>query len=180
MRYNIKNLLDRIPKNSRKLVLLIAAGIVAVLLIAASELGEKGVATKTTEADASQLDSVYEKELEKRLEEIVSQIDMVGRVSVMVKTASGEKNEYAVNDSVNFGVQGDRKAENEYVIVKEQNSQSGVLIKRDYPEIQGVMIVCEGGDISKVKNEVTNAVCALLGISANNVSVTKMKSGKDY
>ena len=53
------------------------------------------------------------------------------------------------------------------------------IIKRDYPEIQGVMIVCEGGDISKVKNEVTNAVCALLGISANNVSVTKMKSGKD-
>lgn len=179
MRTNIKTLLDKIPKSSRKLILLIAAGIVAVLLIAASEFGEKDKPSKITEAEDSQLDSVYEKELEKRLEEIVSQIDMVGRVSVMVKTASGEKNEYAVNDSVNYGVQGDRKTENEYVIVKEQNSQSGMLIKRDYPEIQGVMIVCEGGDISKVKNEVTNAVCALLGISANNVSVTKMKAGKD-
>ena len=175
----IKDIFEKVPKNTKKLVLLVAAGVIAILMIASSELYGNARQNKSTDVHDYQLDGEYEEELEKRLETILSEIEGVGAVKVMLKTASGKRNEYAVNDTVNYGVSGDRKSENEYVIIKNQNNQSGMLIKCDYPEIQGVIIVCEGGDSSKVKNEVTNAVCALLGVSSNSVSVTKMKAGKE-
>lgn len=178
MKTDIKALISKLSKPNRRLVFLLAAGALAILLIAASEFSDNREKTADNSA-ASQLDSSYETELEKRLEEIISQIDSVGRVKIMVKTVSGEENRYAVNDTVNYSSDGDKKSENEYVIIKEQNTQSGMLIKKEYPEIQGVMIVCDGGNIATVKNEVTNAVCSLLGISSNCVSVTKMKTGKE-
>lgn len=179
MKIDIKRMFSKLPQTNRRLILLVAAGVLAILLIAASEFSDNREKPTSTPS-CSQLDSSYERELEKRLEEIISQIDSVGKVSVMVKTVSGEENRYAVNDTVNYSSDGDKKSESEYVLIKEQNAQSGMLVKKEYPEIQGVMIVCEGGDSGKVKNEVTNAVCALLGLNANSVSVSKMNAGKEY
>ncbi len=179
MLLKIKEYLERLPSEKRKIMLIFSIGILAVILIVASDLSKTDKNVNKDADTTTGLDSVYEEELEARLGKIISEIENVGRVRVMVKTASGEKNEYAVNDTVNYGSSGDKKSENEYVIVKNQNNESGVIIKKDYPEIQGVMIVCDGGNLSTVKNEVTNAVSAVLGISTDRISVSKMKYTED-
>ena len=52
------------------------------------------------------------------------------------------------------------------------------MLRTESPKIQGVVVVCDGGDNSKVKNDVTNAVSALLGINVNHISVLKMKNSE--
>ena len=43
------------------------------------------------------------------------------------------------------------------------------------PEIQGVLILAEGGDDARTVSEITKAASALLGISVNKIKVLKME-----
>ena len=161
-------------KKDKRLIILLVCGLIGISLIAFSELSSKpDNKEKINTAQNTYAD--YEEKLEERLCGIISQISGVGKASVMVKTKGTEESELAQNVSSDRNAQGDIKAENEYVIVGSNSNEQGVLIKKNYPEIQGAIIVCEGGDDVKIQNEVVNAVSALLGISKNNVSVMKMK-----
>ncbi len=161
-------------KKDKRLIILLVCGLIGISLIAFSELSSKPEnEEKINTAQNTYTD--YEEKLEERLCGIISQISGVGKASVMVKTKGTEESELAQNVSSDRNAQGDIKAENEYVIVGSNSNEQGVLIKKNYPEIQGAIIVCEGGDDVKIQNEVVNAVSALLGISKNNVSVMKMK-----
>ena len=161
-------------KKDKRLIILLVCGLIGISLIAFSELSSKPEnEEKINTAQNTYTD--YEEKLEERLCGIISQISGVGKASVMVKTKGTEESELAQNVSSDRNAQGDVKAENEYVIVGSNSNEQGVLIKKNYPEIQGAIIVCEGGDDVKIQNEVVNAVSALLGISKNNVSVMKMK-----
>lgn len=161
-------------KKDKRLIILLVCGLIGISLIAFSELSSKPENKEKTDT-AQNTYTDYEEKLEERLCGIISQISGVGRASVMVKTKGTEESELAQNVSSDRNAQGDVKAENEYVIVGSNSNEQGVLIKKNYPEIQGAIIVCEGGDDVKIQNEVVNAVSALLGISKNNVSVMKMK-----
>ncbi|HAQ63794.1 MAG TPA: hypothetical protein DCR23_04960 [Ruminococcaceae bacterium] len=161
-------------KKDKRLIILLVCGLIGISLIAFSELSSKPE-NKEKIKTAQNTYADYEEKLEKRLCDIISQISGVGKASVMVKTKGTEESELAQNVSSDRNAQGDIKAENEYVIVGSNSNEQGVLIKKNYPEIQGAIIVCEGGDDVKIQNEVVNAVSALLGISKNNVSVMKMK-----
>ncbi len=161
-------------KKDKRLIILLICGLIGISLIAFSELSSKPEnKEKINTAQNTYVD--YEEKLEERLCGIISQISGVGKARVMVKTKGTEESELAQNVSSDRNAQGDIKAENEYVIVGSNSNEQGVLIKKNYPEIQGAIIVCEGGDDVKIQNEVVNAVSALLGISKNNVSVMKMK-----
>ena len=167
------NKLKLLIQKDKKLLILLIAGALGICLIAVSELVPHS--DKKAVKEQEQSDVSYEQKLEERLCSIVGKIKGVGNVSVMINTKGTEENELAQNSSSNRNSQGDIKSENEYVLVGSQATEQGVLIKKNYPEIQGVIIVCDGGDDIRIQNEVINAVSALLGISKNNVAVLKMK-----
>lgn len=48
-----------------------------------------------------------------------------------------------------------------------------VEIKQYYPEFQGALIICTGGDNAQVKLELIQAVSALTGLRSDNISVCK-------
>ncbi len=143
-----------------------------------NENSADGNATKTTEISQTQ----YELQLEERLKQIVSQVDGAGKCEVMVTLKSGKENKYAMNSVIeNQSSDGksQSKSDNEYVVIDTSSGDSCVILKTEFPEIQGVIIVCQGGENSKVKNDVINAVSALLGIKINHISVLKMKSTEE-
>lgn len=180
MNKRISEFLSNMTDKNRKIMFLVVCGAAAIALIAVSDFTRTRATQKAQlTSDENVLDTTYERELEQRLESIISQMDGVGRVKVMVKSASSEKSDYARNSDSSYGSDGDEKQDSEYVIVKSQSQEGGILIKKDYPEIQGVFVVCDGGESSSVKNEVTNAVSALLGIGKNSISVSKMKNSED-
>ena len=60
--------------------------------------------------------------------------------------------------------------------VKEGENYTQKTENNDYPEILGVLIVAKGAGDMKVVSEITDAVSALLGISANKIRVLKMEA----
>ena len=167
--------MTNLSKPNIKIGILLAVGVLAVLLIILSETSEKKSKTKSNPSSSTPIGYDYEKELETRLESIISQIDGAGNVKVLVKTQGGEENRFALDSNFSTGTDGDKKSESKYVIINGENGEQGVLLNKNYPAVQGVIIVCQGGNDSRLKNEIINAVSALLGISKACVSVSKMK-----
>ena len=53
------------------------------------------------------------------------------------------------------------------------------VIEEMYPEIQGVIIVAQGGKNDKVKSDLTEAVTALLGVQPHKIKVFERKSDQN-
>lgn len=163
------------------MTVMLILGIIGVVLIIISEfVTEKPKSQEKEQVQSSFFD--YESDIENRLGDIISQINGAGRVKVMVTLKSGEEKKYAYNETFqakNDENSSDSKTENEYVVIDGEKGDECVLLKTEFPEIQGVIVVCDGGDNSVIKNEITNAVSALLNISTNNISVIKMKISEE-
>ena len=49
------------------------------------------------------------------------------------------------------------------------------VVQEIYPEVEGVLVVAEGGGDSYVNLAITDAIQALFGIEAHKIRVVKMK-----
>ena len=174
LKTKITELLKSLYLKDKKMFLLITAAVIAVLLISVSEIGQSKTSDKTKQ-ESKISETQYEQKLEKRLVEIISQVDGAGKVKVMVKTKGADEEEYLKNKTVQSDANGSSKSEYEYIIVNEGSDEKCVSVTTNYPKIEGVIVVCQGGGNSTIKNEITNAVASLLGISAYNISVLQMK-----
>ena len=105
---------------------------------------------------------------EERLEEILAQIQGVGKVRVLLTTAAGERNLYVYDEDSS----GSREA---VVITDSQRSQAGLLSQVLPPVYLGAVIVCQGGDQPGVRLDVVEAVSDATGLSADKITVLKMK-----
>lgn len=115
-------------------------------------------------------------EIESKFEEILQKIDKVGEVSVMITIESGTKNVFATNDDTEIFQDGTQIVQSEYVIVSPSGgTQQPIKVYEIFPEIRGVLVVCEGGDLPEVKFEILNAVRALFGVSSEKITISKMK-----
>lgn len=176
----IQNFIEKLKADKKMLAMLIL-GVLGVILILLSELTAEKPKERTAENKNNSFYE-YETEIENRLNSIITQINGVGRVKVMVTLKSGEENKYAYDESyqTKSGEQSsDRKGESKYVVIDGERGDECVLLKTEYPQVQGVIVVCDGGDSNTVKNDITNAVSALLDINTNNISVLKMKNSEE-
>ena len=105
--------------------------------------------------------------LEQQLEDMIEKIDGVGRAEVILSLKYSEQNIYAKEEV--------KENASEIVIVNENGAQKALVEYTSSPEYKGALIVCDGGDDSKVRLEITDAVKALTGISSQNIIITKMK-----
>ena len=124
--------------------------------------------------------------MENEVTALLKEINGVGDVKVMITLQSGEENVYAEQEkksedtqinqtSSNVQESAQSSYENEIVIVKEQNDNKPLIEKTLLPEIQGVAVVCSGGDDILVISAVTNSVSVVLNVPTNRIFVTKMK-----
>ncbi|MBQ7625000.1 MAG: hypothetical protein IJS65_06985, partial [Clostridia bacterium] len=115
---------------------------------------------------------------EKKAQEIFSKIDGVGKTEVKISVKAGYQNDY-VNDlrtrMESNGEYADSEYNNETVLINEGNREKPLLKKIIYPEYLGAVIVCDGGDDSNIRLQLTQAMRSLTGISSDNIVVAKMK-----
>ncbi len=155
---------EKIPEEKRpKIIVAVGIGLMALILL--SGMGTKTEKTQSTETQVQPY--LYSEEIEQKLEKIISSIQGAGRCKVMVTLDTSEENVYAfdINDS-----------KNEYVVIKTNSDEGGLLIKIIQPKIRGVAVVCDGGDTYTTVNSITETVCSVLGISSTKVSVAKMQN----
>ncbi len=163
-------------KNRNKIV--IAAGFLGILLILLSEISLGTSDSK--ESNAVNTDyAAYVSSLNEELTELLSSVDGVGECRVMITLRNTNESVYAKNiDSSSSD--NSKSQSDEYVIYDSQNGDSPILLKENFPDIEGVAVVCSGGDNIAVKEKVIKCVSALFNISSNRISVTKLNSKGDY
>ena len=170
--------------SDKKLAVLCAVGVLGVLLLVISEFRPSdGKKAEKQSVTAAQNQETYAEDIEKRLTEIVSSIDGAGKTRVMVTLDSGAEQVYAKNEKIKSDTSGGTAIEKEnfsnekeYVLIETDGNEGGMIIKLIQPKIRGVAVVCEGGGSDAVRQEITQAITAVLDISASRVYITKMSA----
>lgn len=147
-------------KSSPKLVMYITIVVICLAILLIMNTSESGE-VKSDNSVLSVDDNEFKIQLEKDLENVISKIEGVGKVTVMLTVESTYSYEYVKDDS---------KDETKTVII---GNKEALISKISNPIISGVLVVCSGGDSIIVKEKVINAVSTVLDIPLNRVYVAK-------
>lgn len=169
------------------LALLGALGVVLLLLGGIGEGGRKEPPAPAGQAVSQPAPgeglSAFEEALERRLVSLLSQIEGAGEVEVRVALAGGPVYDYAVNVSTTdrqveeAGESSGRrvsteKGEEEQLVMRQVNgNQEPVVVKETRPQVQGVVVLAQGGYDPTVRAMISQAVQTLLGVAPHQVSV---------
>ena len=180
------------PKKEQ-LVVLLLFGVLLVVIAIPTTPGQSetisGVEAATDDIEAAGLS--YEEQLEKRLSAILSRVAGAGRVEVMVTLESrGERivekdtPESRKNVEETDANGGSRSTDEqdwgeETVYYEDGNGgKSPYVVKELEPNIEGILVLAEGGGSAVVKQELLEAVQALFPIAAHKVKIMKLEGAK--
>ena len=154
-----------------KYVLLTALlGVLLLLLPQNEKAADSGSATP------SAAENFDREALQNEMEDILSSLDGVGKLSLML-TVEGGGYELAQDETASLKARGEEVDEQtrktETVVLGSGTSAEVVVTHSRYPRFVGALIVCEGGDRADVQLKVTQAVSALTGLSSERISVVK-------
>ena len=90
----------------------------------------------------------YKERLEEEIRELCSSVDGVGKCRVTVTFERGEQNVY----------------------------QGSSVIEPKPPRVQGISVVCRGGDSDSVRIQLTELLTALFDIGSNRVAILTLNS----
>ena len=185
------------PKKEQ-LVVLLLFGVLLVVIALPTTTGTMGADKKDADISGTQgaagtdtATLTYEEQLEKRLSAILSQVAGAGRVEVMVTLESrGERivekdtpesrKSVEETDSSGGSRTTDEQDWGEETVYYEDSSggKSPYVVKELEPNIEGVLVLAEGGDSAVVKQELLEAVQALFPIEAHKVKIMKLEGAK--
>lgn len=109
--------------------------------------------------------------MQESLEDILGNIQGVGKVKVLLTQSAGERTIYVYDESSS----GESARSDAVIITDAERAQSGMIAQVIPPEYLGAVVVCEGGEEPTVRLAVVEAVCDATGLSADKISVWKMK-----
>lgn len=179
-------------KKDKKLLLIVACGIIGMLLLLVTEVCDNDKSSKKTDTKSKnnisqcEYEENYKVEVQDQLETIISSIDGAGETKVMVTLESGSKSVYAVDEKIDdnndssksdddYKRDSNYKRETEHILVNSKNKEDGgLIIEVLQPKVRGVAVVCEGADKATVREDITDTVTAVLDIDTNRVSIQKM------
>ncbi len=182
-----------------RLVILLMAGIFLLVLsfpdMLSSENSSKDNTAKqdykvkenTDNTETDDETEAYINELENRLKKVLAKVEGIGDVDVMI-TLKGSKEKVILKDgpytqeSMNEvdGEGGNRDSssiskEDTTVLVNGGNGESvPYVIQEKEPEVEGVVVIAEGGGNAKIMTEIMEAAQVLFDVPAHKVKVMKM------
>ena len=117
----------------------------------------------------------YKRAREEELKELLQKVDGVGKAEVMITLkASNEK--VTLKDNTNKGEANEEKT---VLVGNSDRDSSPYIIQEKEPQIEGIVIVCQGGYDSVIKREITDAVSALFSIESHKIKIMKSKEAKE-
>lgn len=144
---------EKLLKNKYALLLL-AAGLLLLLL-------PSGGSSKKTDSAQLELPAFSVTDEEKRLASVLTQIDGVGRVSVLLSVEGSAQRQLA-------------QSEDKTLVVSENGNESVVDLHYVNPTYKGAVVVCDGADDAKAKLAVVSAVESYTGLGSDQITVMKM------
>ena len=185
-----------------KLIMMFAAGILIIILLSfpgtfnfkSNDDSKKTVTnTKIVQNDTNTTSydtNTYITEKENKLKSILKKVSGIGNVEVMITLRASEKQvplkdtpstQESLNE--NDGEGGSRtenniKQEESTVTYTDENGDSvPYIIQKIEPQIEGVVVIAEGGDDPNVAMNIMDTAEVLFDVPANKVKVLKMVKG---
>ncbi len=164
-------------KGKSTVLLLIPVIIAGVLLVYFPGKDSENISDKSADIpDDSIILSDYRKELEAEFKRLVEKICGSGNAEVFLTIESTCENVYASDasyDNTENQTQKGARGENKTVLTNtKQNGEQPLLIKKMLPKVNGVAVVCEGGDKSEIKKQIISLAESVFGINTNRIYVT--------
>lgn len=167
----LKATLKKLSENTLKYKYVVLVLVVGILLMSLPIKSKKlNTVTENTPEIASTDDSVEDK-----LSRVLSYIDGVGEVRVFLTESRGVETIYQTDeDHTSEGDSVTGRIET-VTVTDSQRNQKGLVKQINPPVYLGAIIICAGGDDTKVRLAVVDAVSKVTGLGANQISVLKMK-----
>ena len=164
---DLRKLLPLVQKYKWILLALLAG--VLLLLWPSGESKEKS-SSETAETGSVCFDL---EELEDRIAKTLSKIEGAGDVSLVLTVKGGIECIYAVDTE--YSEESDAYEENTTTVLISTGSgtEEAAVVQQVYPEFQGALVVCEGGDDPVIKLLITQAVSALTGLRTDKITVCR-------
>ena len=140
-------------------VILVALVAVALMIF----IGSNG--NKSDESTSSTVEE-YVVLLENKLKNCLSKVKGAGKVDVIISVSSSMKTVFATETVVNNST----KKESPVTV-----GGKPVVLKEEYPEIAGVVIVAEGASNISVRVDLLNACETFLSVTEDKIQILSMK-----
>lgn len=128
----------------------------------------------------------YETYLEEKTADVLKQVDGVGEVTVMITLKSGSQKIVEKDQSGSSQTTEEADSEGGKRTVEDATSDKTSIYTQDSdgssvpyvskelsPEIEGVVVIADGGDDAVVIRSITEAVQALFGVEAHKIKIMK-------
>lgn len=176
----------KIGNNKRQIeniVIFIILLIIVIIVINSMFREEESVVTQAEVKETSITKSMNNDELENKLKTILSCMQGVGDVDVMISYANTitqvpmydlkENIRTIEEEDVNGGKRKTEEKSNEQsIIFEEKNNGKVPTIKQTImPEVIGVIVVAEGANNQVIKENIKNAVEAVVNIASNHIQI---------
>ncbi len=174
-------------KNYYNILFVIFLGIMLLIISGifdSNKKEDKSIDYKGQSLNTDITEDSYEKQLEKRLEEILSKVQGVGNVDVMIVLESGKEIVTKDDNIKENGTTNEEALNGDKRQITTDKSQSStvkisgdepLVLKELSPKISGVLIVAQGGGNVEIKNTLIEATNALLGVEMHKIEVLEMK-----
>lgn len=182
---------SRLPGKNQLLILLLVGILLVVIVI---PISDKKPADLTGNTDSSgdtstsypNFDEEYEQYLEKRISRALEYVQGVGKAEVLITLkSSGQKvvekdqqtgSQTTQEEDSSGGTRSVRDNTSDKTSIYEQSSdgsQAPYVSKELTPEIEGVIVIAQGGDNAVVVQNITEAIQALFGVEAHKIKIMK-------
>lgn len=148
------------------LLLVIVVGAV-FLLLPGGHAKEASEASKQNQ-ETSSFDL---EDTEKKFSNALSQITGAGEVTVVLSIKEGTRQMLAEDSKYVEKEKGIEESTTTVVLSRGSGTQETVRIQEIYPQFQGALIICSGGDDPRVRLKLTEATAALTGLGADKISI---------
>ena len=113
--------------------------------------------------------------LEDRLSQILSRMEGVGKTEVMLTWEMGEQTLYETKEDSSVSDTSEQFRREPVIITDSTRQEQGLIQQVISPVYRGAIIVCQGGGSPAVKLAIVEAVSDVTGLSADKITVLKMK-----
>ena len=182
---------EKLPKKNHLLILFLVGLLlfVAVFPFPASDQSGADTVESTSAASVNEGSTTlgeYESYLEEKTADILKQVDGVGDVTVMITLKSGGQKIIEKDQSGSSQTTEEEDNEGGKRTVEESTSDKTSIYEQDSdgssapyvskelsPEIEGVVVIADGGGNAVTAQNITEAVQALFGVEAHKIKIMK-------
>ena len=173
---------DRGQKRTRLAILFLCGLLLLVVAVPVPKTGEVDKDTKidgesgkgeTYETDAM---ADYEKYLEQKTAQTLGVVDGAGKVTVMITLKStGQKVVEKDQQSQGETRESEEKSLDKTTVYSQgtDGTQTPYVSKENAPEVEGILVIADGGGNAVVAKNLTEAVQALFGVEAHKIKIMK-------